>query len=159
MMTTSRLSGLLCLLLATFLTSESGALEVMKIRNNTMNDSSSWQVEKIVTKREAPPYKVVQGDILEKSERPSNGPKGMANSVITTDTRRCVLKPARRNIILFYRHWKNGIIPIAIDDDFGRFHAYRIDIMNEVIQGLERDSCVKFKNITGISKRKFPDYL
>ena len=33
MMRTSHLSGLLCLLLATFLTSESGASEVMKFRN------------------------------------------------------------------------------------------------------------------------------
>ena len=29
-----------------------------------MSDSSSCQIEKIVTKREAPPYKVIQGDII-----------------------------------------------------------------------------------------------
>ena len=90
-MTTSHLSGLLCLLLTTLLTSESGASEVMKLRNMTMSDSSSCQIEKIVTKREAPPYKVIQGDILEKSGTPSSAQEGMVSSVITTDTRRCVL--------------------------------------------------------------------
>ena len=144
-MTTSHLSGLLCLLLTTFIISESGASEVMKFRNITMNDSSSCQVENIVTKREAPPYKVVQGDILEKSGRPSNGPKGMVSSVITTDKK---------------RHWENGKIPFAIDDKFGQFdHAYKIDILDEVMKGLERDSCVRFENITGVSRRNFPNYL
>ena len=52
------------------------------------------------------------------------------------------------------------MIPFAIDDDFGQFdQAYKRDILKEVIQGLERDSCVRFKNITGVSKRNFPDYL
>ena len=160
-MTTSHLSGLLCLLLTTFIISESGASEVMKFRNITMNDSSSCQVENIVTKREAPPYKVVQGDILEKSGHPSNGRKGMVSSVITTDTRRYVLKlKVRRNTIPFHRHWENAKISFAIDDGFGQFdHAYKRDILDEVIKSLERDSCVRFENITGVSRRNFPHYL
>ena len=156
----SHLSGLLCLFLTTFLTSETGALEVMKFRNITMNDSSSSQIEKIVTKKESSPYKVIQNDILEKSGPPRSAPEGMVSSVITTDTRRYVLNLARKNIILFHRHWENGKIPFAIDDKFGQFdHAYKIDILKEVIQGLERDSCVRFENITGVSRKDFPDYL
>ena len=126
-----------------------------------MNDSSYCQIEKIVTKREAPPYKVIQNDILEKSGAPSSAPEGMVSSVITTDTRRYVLKlKVRRNIISFYRHWENGKIPFAIDDKFGQFdQAYKIDLVNEVIQGLERDSCVRFENITGVSRKDFPHYL
>ena len=128
-MTTSHLSGLLCLFLITFLTWGSGAREI----------------EKIVTKREAPSYKVIQGDILEKSEPPSSAPEGMVSSVITTDKK---------------RHWENGKIPFAIDDKFGQFdHAYKIDILDEVMKGLERDSCVRFENITGVSRRNFPNYL
>ena len=145
-MTTSHLSGLLCLFLITFLTWGSGAREI----------------EKIVTKREAPSYKVIQGDILEKSGPPSSAPEGMHKAGITTDTRRCVreLKPARRNMILFHRHWENGKIPFAIDDGFGRSeHAYKIDLLDEVIKGLERDSCVRFENITGVSRKDFPHYL
>ena len=125
-----------------------------------MNDSSYCQIEKIVTKREAPPYKVIQNDILEKSGPPRSAP-GLVSSVITTDTRRYVLKlKVRRNTIPFHRHWENGKIPFAIDDKFGQFdQAYKIDLVNEVIQGLERDSCVRFENITGISRKDFPHYL
>ena len=162
MMRISHLSGPLCLLMATFLTSESGAFEVMKFRSISVNDSSSCQIEKIVTKREAPPYKVIQNDILEKFGPPSSTPEGMRKAGITTDTRRCVceLKPVRRNMISFFRHWENGKIPFAIDDMFGQFdHAYKIDLLNEVIKGLERDSCLRFENITGISRKDFPHYL
>ena len=107
-----------------------------------MNNSSYCQIEKIVTKREAPPYKVIQGDIL---VRTGYGSKGMSNSAVTTDPE---------------RHWKNGKIPFAIDGWIRQSeHAYKIDLLDEVIKGLERDSCVRFENITGVSRRNFPHYL
>ena len=152
-MTTSHLFGLLCLFFTTFFTSDSGASEVMEFLNMTMNDFSSCQIE-------APEYKVIQNDILEKSGPPRSAP-GLVSSVITTDTRRYVLKlKVRRNVISFHRHWENGKIPFAIDGWIRQSeHAYKIDLLDEVIKGLERDSCVRFENITGVSRRNFPHYL
>ena len=104
------------------------------------------QIEKIVTKREAPPYKVIQGDII---VRTGYGSKGMSSSVITTDPE---------------RHWGNGKIPFVIDDKFGASNdgsndAWMRDTLFEVIKGLERDSCVMFENITGVSTKGFTHYL
>ena len=32
-------------------------------------------------------------------------------------------------------------------------------MVNEVIEQLEEESCIRFENVTGKSKRKIPDYL
>ena len=42
------------------------------------------------------------------------------------------------------------MVLFATDPEFGQFdHSYRKDMINEVIQGLEEDSCLQFVNMTG----------
>ena len=63
-------------------------------------------------------------------------------------------------IYLVFRLWKDGIVPFTIDPEFGPFDlSYQKDLIYEVIQGLEEDSCLNFVNMTGHSLRNHPDHL